>query len=421
MAQTPKTVNSTTAEENSKVVPLGNPATNLTEKSPNGAIGTQLHKRFGLAEKINKKAIKPNLANISFLALVMLPLLLTSVYMIGFAKDQFSAKASFVVRSNSAATASDVLGFLSQSSGDSPTADSYIIIDYLSNENFVSALSSRFDLNRIYGRDVADWYFSIGNSQNIQDTADYWTRMHEIHFDVASGMLTLEVRAFQPDHASLLAEFSLQESGRLIEKMSEEARADQVQFAKKEVALAELRLKDIRRRLNEFRNETGILDPELAITSALATINELNKQRLEVANERTTLLASLSVDSPSIRRLDDRLNALDQQITEQQSKIDGKANSQSDNNLSYQIGDYEEIAVEKGFAEKAYTAALAALEQARVKAANTQKYLSIVQNPAPRNRSDYPNRLLWIFVVGTLGLAMWSILNLVVANLRIRR
>lgn len=75
---------------------------------------------------------------------------------------------------------------------------------------------------------------------------------------------------------------------------------------------------------------------------------------------------------------------------------------------------------EREFAERAYTAALASLEKARLEANNRQRYLALFIEPTLSELAQYPSRLLNALLVALGLLFAWGIGVMSYYNIRDR-
>lgn len=86
--------------------------------------------------------------------------------------------------------------------------------------------------------------------------------------------------------------------------------------------------------------------------------------------------------------------------------------------LSAQLTQYEELQVEKEFAQKAYTSALASLESARVEAGRRQRFLAVYEKPALPEYPLYPRKILYPVLLTVFAAVLWGIGVLIVYSIR---
>jgi len=366
---------------------------------------------------------------LTFIGFVLLPAFVVAVYMFAFASDQYHSTTAFAVRNSQSVGATEILGMVLNTGADSTTSNSYILNDYLQSQTIVEDVSKTTDLDQIFNREGADWYFRMGEEIPIENRIDYWNSMVDVEFDSTSGVIFVEVRAFSPDDALNLSSIILERSERLVNKLSEDNRRETVRFAEETVARAEARLKVIRQQMVTYREETQEVSPEENARIAIEMIGELDQQLAAKDTERSTLLTYLDKDSPRIRILTEQINSLQRQIENKRKRLGGGGAEQDAANdptsagnrsISYRISDYSALALEQEFAEQFYTTALAGLEQARRDAASKHTYLATFIPPTLSEDAQYPDRFIYVLSAFLLVFGLWVVGVLTFYNLRDR-
>ncbi|MDK1494049.1 RkpR, polysaccharide export protein [Sinorhizobium sp. 7-81] len=361
----------------------------------------------------------------SFLGLVAVPATLASLYMAFIATDQYHSSASFAVRSIEGGVSSDILGMFTQASGASTVSDSYILMDYILSERMVAAADRKFKLEDVYATRGLDYFYGIGSALPIEDKLDYWHDMVDVSFDHASGIMQVTVKAFDPKQAQEIAQFIVGQADSLVNSLSLSARNDVLRAAQDEVLAGEARLSKARAGLRDYRDKSQEISPEEGAKLAVQLIGSLEQQLTQLNADLATAKSQMSEDTPRIRVLKTRIESLEQQLaverqrlgTGERSPTAGEPNSPD---VAGRIAQFEELETEREFAERAYTAALASLEKARIDANNRQRYLALFIEPTLSELAQYPNRLLNAFLV-TLGLLFaWGIGVMSYYNIRDR-
>lgn len=360
---------------------------------------------------------------LSFLFAVLLPSIAAAIYLFFIAADQYHSRAAFAVRSIENTGATDLLGLVVKGSGATTTSDSYIISDYLQSQAAVEEASQALDLEAIFNRGSADWFFRMGNELPIEDKVRYWNSMVDVNYDSTSGLIVVETRAFTPQDARALAEIVVQNSERLVNRLAENAHRESIRFAKQEVALAEARLKIFRKELLEYREETQEISPLENAKITLELIASLEQALTKNNAELKTLRQYLDPQSPQIRILERQISSLEEQIRAERQRLGNGEDASGEiaaRSISSRLASYEELELEREFAERAYTASLATLEKARAEADAKQIYLAVSLRPSLSEEAQYPERLFTSFAI-FLGLAgFWLVGVLIYYNIRDR-
>lgn len=363
---------------------------------------------------------------LGFLIFALVPSAFFSAYMFLLASDQYHSVAAFAVRSSSSAPATEILGMVLDSGGESTTSNSYIVNDYLQSQAILDDLSANIDLNAVFNRDGADWLFKMGEDLPIEDKLRYWNKMVDVNFDSTSGVMYVEVRSFHPDDSVQIAEEILVRSDILVNKLSEANRRQMVKFAEEAVARAEARLKVIQKQMLAYREETQEVSPEENARLAASTIARLDQQVSAKAAEKSTLMNYLDEGSPRIRILSEQIGALKAQIEVERKKLGGGADPSADatsrgaGTISFRIADYSELSLEEEFARQLYTTALAGLEQARSEADSKQLYLATFIHPTLSQAAQYPGRFMYSLSVFLILSGSWLVVVLLYYNVRDR-
>lgn len=371
---------------------------------------------------LRPREVRRLLLKLSFVLCVILPTLFGGIYFAFIASDRYAASAGFSVRSmDSSAVGGDVLGALTGlSSVGSTTTDSYILLEYLKSRELLEALRKDVDFQEAYGSDRIDFLYRLDPTLPIEDLVDYWDWMITTSYDNASSIMTFEVQAFTPEDAQKIAALIVKHSQNLINKLSEQARKDAVQFAKREVASAELRLKILRDEMQRFRSSSHAVDPTATAAAQVELVTGIERQLIELRARMTSLRTSLDETSPSVQQLSRQIAALENQLQRKQQEVGGApADANTSNpNLSALLADYEKLKVDQEFAQQAYAATLASLERARAEADRQQRFLAVFRAPSLPQDSLYPERILNTVLIFVVALLLWSIGTLIVYSVR---
>lgn len=352
---------------------------------------------------------------LSFLVLVLLPIAAMFYYLFEHAQDRYASNAAFFVHREDTTTSVESMFGLGSfgSSGGTPDAD--VLYQFIQSQQMVELADERLDLRTMYSRmhDV-DPVFSLKPDATMEELVRYWERVVSLVFAPDNGLISLEVIAYDPDDARALAEVILDESARLIDRLSQITREDAISEAQADLALAEERLKVARVAIAAFRSDTDFVDPSAGVAGAEGLITALQQ---ELANElinRDTLMGTTTLDNdPRIERADRKIASIRQRIDEERGNVGS--------NQAVAVGAYEELLVDRQFAEQSYTAALAAYDAAVAEARRKSRYLAVHIEPTLADTAVYPRRV----TTGAVGAAFifmaWAIFMLVLYSFHDRR
>lgn len=360
----------------------------------------------------------------SFVAFVAIPATLASVYMIFVAADQYHSSASFSVRSIEAAGAPDILGMFSQASTGNTLSDSYILMDFVRSERMLAEVEKNFDLEKIYAARGVDYFYGMAAGMPVESKLEYWRKMIDINFDHASGIMQLQVKAFDPLQSQEIAKFVIKQGEALINDLSASARDGVLRSAQDEMHRAENRLAKARAGVRQYRDASQEVDPVEGAKLAAQLIGGLEAQLVQMNADLATAKTQMSDDTPRMRVLKARIASVEEQLASERQRLGsgntGGLSSDANGDVAGRIQKYEALETEREFAERAYTASLGSLEKARIEASNKQRYLAVFIEPTLSQLAQYPARFLNSFMVALGLLFAWGVFVMGYYNIRDR-
>jgi capsular polysaccharide transport system permease protein len=360
---------------------------------------------------------------VSFFLAVILPTLMAATYLTWTAADRYGSRLAFSIRSNQTAAPLEILGAVTQLGNSSVLTDGQVLYDFIQSQQIVETVRAQLPLEAYYNRAPRDWVFSLGEDQPVEDLIDYWNRMVDVSLDPVIGILTVEARAFAPGEARAIAAEILAASADLVNRLADTAREDAVRYAAVELAEAEERLRAIRVKLREFRDIEQEVDPSQNARVAIGLVAELEQELSRARVQVGLLRGALDDSAPRIVLLNRRIASLQARIAAERTRLGAGAGLDGDGRrpLSQVVGEFEELVVDREFAEQSYTLALATYQQAQAEARRRHRYLAAHIEPTLSEEPEYPDRPLLIAAIFLLALAAWSILVLAGYNIRDRR
>jgi capsular polysaccharide transport system permease protein len=354
---------------------------------------------------------------LSFAVTVLLPTVAGGLYLFGVAADQYHSQAAFSIRAEGFSNPFSALSAFTQV-GSTSGSEGAILYDYIQSQALVESVMGDVDLEAMFNRDPADFVFSLGRNQSIEKIVEYWTRMVTVSHDTASQIIEVEVHAFRPEDALAINRSILQHSADLMNKLSTIAREDTTRYALEDLATAEAGLKAIRQKVRTFRDENQIIDPQQGMQSQAGVLSALHSQLAAALVEKETILPTAMENDPRLEAIDRRISAIRSQISQERAAVNEAEDG--DRPMSAIIGDYEALIVDLEFAQHAYTAALAAAEQARAEVRRQSRYMATHIPATLAQDSLYPNRPLLLALVFFASLMAWSVAILIFYNIRDR-
>lgn len=358
----------------------------------------------------------------SFLAIVLLPVLLAAGYLYTKAQDQYASTVAFTVRSEDATSATDLLGGLGSALGGGSSHDSDILYEFVGSQGLVRLIDNRLDLREIFSRGhESDPLMTFDRDGTIEDLTRFWERMVRISYDASSGLMELRILAFDPEEARAIAEAVFDESSTMINELSAQAREDATRYASEDLQNAELRLRSAREALTNFRITNQIVDPSADIQGQMGLLNTLQAQLAEALIAYDVLLGSSSSNDPRVLQEQRRIEVIQARIEEERQKFGANGNGPGGEAYATTISEFERLTADREFAETAYVAARQAYDVSLAEAQRQSRYLAAYIRPTLAEQAEYPQRLLFVALVGLFSFLIWAISALVYYSLRDRR
>lgn len=344
---------------------------------------------------------------------VVLPTLAAILYFGLIASDIYISEARFVVRSPERPTASP-LGILLKGTGFTRSQDdSYTVQDFILSRDAMRVLDKTLDLRAAFNKgDVLSRFPGLDWDSSFENMHRYYQRMTGVQLDPVSSIATVTVRAFSANDAQQINKHLLEMGEALVNQLNERGRRDMIRFAANEVAEAEKKAKLAALTLARYRNEKGVIDPEKQSAIPLQQIAKLQDERI-AAKSQLAQLQLLTKNNPQIPVFQKRIQMLETEIGLESGRVAGGGRS-----LASKAAEFQQLALEKEFADKQLASAFASLEQARNEAQRQQLYLERIAQPSLPDAAMEPRRLRAVLAVLVLGLIAWGVLSMLIAGIR---
>ena len=356
--------------------------------------------------------------NLLFVAVVIVPTVLSGVYFGFIASDVYTSESAFVVRSPERQIASP-LGSLLQGVGFSGAhEDSFSVQDYILSRDALQVLNEKVALGRNYESSSVDRlsrFAGIDPDNSFEALHRYYQNMIKVQTDAASSITNLTVKAFDAKTAQAANRVLLEKSEELVNRLNERGRQDMIKYAVSEVSQAAAKAQVAALSLSTYRNSQGVLDPERQATVQLQQVAKLQDEVIATTVQLAQLRSS-TPGNPQIPALANRAKTLRDEMAKESAKATGGQRS-----LTNKAAEFQRLSLEAEFANKQLTSALASLEVARNQAQRQQVYLERIAQPSLADVAQAPYRMRNFIATFVLGLVAWGILSMLVAGIKEHR
>lgn len=350
-----------------------------------------------------------------FVFTVVIPTALAIFYFALIASDVYVSESRFVVRSPDKPSMTGI-GVLLKGAGFSNAGDEiYAADDYIQSRDALRALNRDGSVTRAYSdRNVSmvDRFNPLGWDGSFEALFDYFRKKIRVDYDSTSAITTLSVRAYTPQDAQKFNQQLLALAEETVNRLNRRGRVDVVELAEQEVQAAQQAEQQAAIGLAQFRNASGIIDPEKQAAVQLQMVSKLQD---ELISSRVQLLQlrAMAPQNPQIPILQTRVAGLAREIDRQLGYVAGNSRS-----LSATAVRYQRLQLDRDFAEKRLAAAMASLQDAKAEARRKQAYVEHIAEPSRPDEALEPRRLRGIFATLVLGLISWAILTMLIAGVR---
>jgi len=344
-----------------------------------------------------------------------LPTVLASIYFYLVASSQYESVSMFMVNSADGRSMVGLETLIGAVPGGAATRDTLAVRDFIVSRDMIAVLERELHLSKHYEDPVHDWWSRLASGSSSENVYDYYRQMVQVDYDSNSGVLTLRVRAFSPKFAKDVSDAILSEGEKMVNQLSDRARADQTKLADGEVATAEARLAKARQAIITLQQQHGEFNPEASASEAFALRGELKGEMARARAELMEARAFMQPNAPRVVALEERVRSLSAQVSEESRRL---VNPKSEKGLGNAMALFDAAMVEKEFAQGAYRSALTSLEVARSEASRQHRYLATISKPSIPNDETHPKRLRGVVTVVLMSAMLLGIASLLVDAVR---
>ena len=258
-----------------------------------------------------------------FCSFVAVPTLLTFGYFALIASPMYVSETQFAVKDVVEQGAGiDIASQIFKTSSAS-VQNARIVEAYLQSSDLFNALDHELKVVDHYSSSSHDMISRLSKEPTAWDKEVFWSRVSQPKLDVDSGIVTFNVRAYDPKMAQSIAQAALKASEALVNEMNERSRNDSIKLASNEVKVAQQRVTKAQKALESFRDEHRELDPKATASGLQTLVFELEGERSKVNSQLEEARSYMRSDAPMVRSLEKRLAAVEAQLHAEKARIAG--------------------------------------------------------------------------------------------------
>jgi capsular polysaccharide transport system permease protein len=349
------------------------------------------------------------------MVIVVLPSAVAAAYYGLVASDAFISESRFIVRSPQRSTPSGLGALLQGTVFSRSQDDTHAVHDYIRSRDALREVEGQLHFKALFSHEQVDRlsrFPGLSLDDSFEALHRYYMKQVVVDFDTTSSISVLRVRAFNPEDARAINDLLLSLGERLVNNLNNRSRQDLIKTAELEVKAAEDRAKSAAQALSGFRKDGNVYDPDRQSALQLQAVGKLQEELMGVELQ-TRQLRQVAPNNPQLPLLESRAKVLRQSIEDESAKVTGRGGS-----LAGKAPAYDRLALEKLFADRQLTTALASLESARSEAQRKHLYLERLVQPNLPDMSVEPRRLRSFLSVLAASLIAWALVVLVIAAVR---
>ena len=338
-------------------------------------------------------------------------------YMGLIAADRYVSRAELIIKqADQLKMLPDALSMLGI--GGSNHQDVLLIQDYLKSWDLLATLDKELGLKAHYQSDQADYFSRLPSDVSREDFIKYYREHLTLRLDELSGVLTIELQAFDPEYGQQVVGLMLKESERFINKLGHQVALDQLAFVEQEVNRAYQRLQDEKAKVLAFQNSHELISPESTSSARLGVVSQIEAELVRHQAELKQLRSYMRDTAPGVISVQSRVNALTKQLEQERAKLTGVSNGLEKEAMNEITASYMDVQTQATLAADLYKTGLVSLEQARLEAYRKLKHLLVISQPSLAEDAEYPRRLYNLATIGVLLCLFYGLVVMGLATLR---
>ncbi|MBV5277779.1 MAG: capsule biosynthesis protein [Campylobacteraceae bacterium] len=344
---------------------------------------------------------------------VFFPMLLAILYYLFIASDRYVSESVISVRQ--AGESSSGISGLALLAGINPSSreDTLYLREYIHSLDMLKTLDEKIHLRSLFETQKVDLLYRLYSFMPQELYLGYFKNRVEIVYDDLTGLLKVRAEGFTPEDAQKLSSAILAQSEIFVNELSYKMSRQQLSFAEQELFKAKERFSKAKSALLAFQNHYGVLDPMSQAQSWANLAIEFDAMLSKKETELSAMLAYLQESAPQVVTLKSEIGALKKQLLKEQKRIA----TDSSSSLNALASQYQNIAIEVGFAEDIYKLTLQTVEKARMETSRQVKYLAIIQNPLQPQMAEYPRRIYNLITIFIVLMLLYGISRLIKATI----
>ncbi|PMI35244.1 lipopolysaccharide biosynthesis protein [Enterovibrio norvegicus] len=358
------------------------------------------------------RIIKQNL----FVALVILPIIIFTIYQMLIATQRYESKTQLIVQQpDSMATMDAGMALLSGLGVPTGNQDTQLVKSYIYSYDMLKHLEESLSIKKHFSDKKYDWISRLKENATNEEFQKYFQGKIRVEIDEKSSVISVYSQAFDPKTSFEINKEIARKSEWFINNISHQLAESQLDFIKKEHQIAEIRLQETKKRLIQFQTEYQLLDPEKEGSAISQIAYELEGKIAVTKAELKAVELTMSNGAPQVIVLKNQVMALESQLDKEKSRLTDSNKSSSINEVLLKFAD---LKIDLEMALSSYSSSNVSLEKSRIEAYRKLKFLIVVEESKLPEDSKYPEVIYNISLFTILLLIFFGILRIIIATIK---
>lgn len=340
---------------------------------------------------VKRRQRKMMLLTARLLVFVGIPTLLAGLYFYTIATPMYATHSAFVIQQaeSPAATGSGLGGLLSGTSL-ATSQDSIAVQDYLTSRDAMLRLDQDAGFKAHFASPAIDAIQRLPDTPTNEQAYKVYLDRVSIGYDPTEGLLRLEVVAADPETSKLFSDRLVGYAEEQVDNLTQRLREDQMKGARESLADAETKMTAAQEKVVSLQEKLGIISPDAETAAIMSQVSGFETQLQQKKLQLQQLLdnprpnqARVDGTQGDIRRLEALIDELRSQLTTAR---------EGEESLARVSAELRMAEVDLATRQAMASAALQALESARIEANRQVRYLSMSSHPVAPDEPTYPRK-----------------------------
>lgn len=351
-----------------------------------------LYRLAGLAPRTRDKVFSI-LILVCFVFTFIIPMVASTVYYVFIASPRYASEVRFVLRSSAPMLSRDRYSSSTVEPKAKIVQDTAVLLNYIDSPAMVQDLENKISVKNYFGSDEIDRLSRLAAGANQDDILKYWRKHYTASVNPKSGIVELEVTGYTAEKARDLLQLVLRLSEQQVNKLSSGMWDDLLRGTQQDVDDAMREVGDLRGKLRDIQNASGIFDLDLSAQRLSAVLTGVEANIADLESRRSALIQTVGRGSPQLSEIERRLDGLK---GEAERLRDSAAGGQKDS-LSGYASAFENAQLNLKLGEDKLKSAILDLEKVKLVSSLQLVYVDNFTQPTLPDFPKYPNLALKIF------------------------